>query len=387
MTPTELNLKAKALLETHFDDIVLSGEISKITLHGSGHWYFDLKDERSSIACAMFKGANLGVGFKPAVGDFLELCGSVSLYSESGRYQFIATSMKKSGFGDLETQFLTLKERLQKEGLFDTHFKKSLPKFPRKVGIITSKTSAALQDMLKLIHQKEYFLAKIYLFNALTQGNNAVFSLIQALKKADDMNLDVLIIARGGGSREDLFCFNDENLAREIFKAKTPIISAIGHEIDYVISDFVADFRAPTPSAAVDILFHSKLDLEQNLDLTQEELMQLWHNKIQNCENLLLNLNQFFKLNSLPKMIDVKIKQSYNIEKQLDHLLENQMRYNELKLEKLQHAYFQHENFFNKSKKFICIRKKGKIVSLEELKSEDIVILSSQTSQKEAKIL
>lgn len=387
MTPTELNLKAKALLETHFDDIVLSGEISKITLHGSGHWYFDLKDERSSIACAMFKGANLGVGFKPAVGDFLELCGSVSLYSESGRYQFIATSMKKSGFGNLETQFLTLKERLQKEGLFDTHFKKSLPKFPKKVGIITSKTSAALQDMLKLIHQKEYFLAKIYLFNALTQGNNAVFSLIQALKKADDMNLDVLIIARGGGSREDLFCFNDENLAREIFKAKTPIISAIGHEIDYVISDFVADFRAPTPSAAVDILFHSKLDLEQNLDLTQEELMQLWHNKIQNCENLLLNLNQFFKLNSLPKMIDVKIKQSYNIEKQLNHLLENQMRYNELKLEKLQHAYFQHENFFNKSKKFICIRKKGKIVSLEELKSEDIVILSSQTSQKEAKIL
>ena len=311
----------------------------------------------------------------------------MSLYSESGRYQFIATSMKKSGFGDLETQFLTLKERLQKEGLFDTHFKKSLPKFPRKVGIITSKTSAALQDMLKLIHQKEYFLAKIYLFNALTQGNNAVFSLIQALKKADDMNLDVLIIARGGGSREDLFCFNDENLAREIFKAKTPIISAIGHEIDYVISDFVADFRAPTPSAAVDILFHSKLDLEQNLDLTQEELMQLWHNKIQNCENLLLNLNQFFKLNSLPKMIDVKIKQSYNIEKQLNHLLKNQMRYNELKLEKLQHAYFQHENFFNKSKKFICIRKKGKIVSLEELKSEDIVILSSQTSQKEAKIL
>ncbi|EHF8725271.1 exodeoxyribonuclease VII large subunit, partial [Campylobacter jejuni] len=108
MTPTELNLKAKALLETHFDDIVLSGEISKITLHGSGHWYFDLKDERSSIACAMFKGANLKVGFKPAVGDFLELCGSVSLYPESGRYQFIATSMKKAGFGDLEAQFLAL---------------------------------------------------------------------------------------------------------------------------------------------------------------------------------------------------------------------------------------------------------------------------------------
>ncbi|EAI6102940.1 exodeoxyribonuclease VII large subunit [Campylobacter jejuni] len=387
MTPTELNLKAKALLETHFDNIVLSGEISKITLHGSGHWYFDLKDERSSIACAMFKGANLKVGFKPAVGDFLELCGSVSLYPESGRYQFIATSMKKAGFGDLEAQFLALKERLQKEGLFDPRFKKSLPKFPKKVGIITSKTSAALQDMLKLIHQKEYFLAKIYIFDALTQGNNAPFSLIQALKKADDMDLDVLIIARGGGSREDLFCFNDENLAREIFKAKTPIISAIGHEIDYVISDFVADFRAPTPSAAIDTLFYSKLDIEQSLDLMEEKLMQLWNHKIQNYENLLLNLSKFFKFNSLPKIIDEKIKQSHNIEKQLNHLLANQMRYNELKLDKLQNAYLQHENFFNKSKKFICITKNGKIANLEDLKSDDIVILSSQTSQKEAKIL
>lgn len=387
MTPTELNLKAKALLETHFDDIVLSGEISKITLHGSGHWYFDLKDERSSIACAMFKGANLKVGFKPAVGDFLELCGSVSLYPESGRYQFIATSMKKAGFGDLEAQFLALKERLQKEGLFDSRFKKSLPKFPKKVGIITSKTSAALQDMLKLIHQKEYFLAKIYIFDALTQGNSAPFSLIQALKKADDMDLDVLIIARGGGSREDLFWFNDENLAREIFKAKTPIISAIGHEIDYVISDFVADFRAPTPSAAIDALFYSKLDIEQSLDLMEEKLMQLWNYKIQNYENLLLNLSKFFKFNSLPKIIDEKIKQSYNIEKQLNHLLANQMSYNELKLDKLQNAYLQHEYFFNKSKKFICIRKNGKIVNLEDLKSDDIVILSSLTSQKEAKIL
>ena len=387
MTPTELNLKAKALLETHFDDIVLSGEISKITLHGSGHWYFDLKDERSSIACAMFKGANLKVGFKPAVGDFLELCGSVSLYPESGRYQFIATSMKKACFGDLEAQFLALKERLQKEGLFDSRFKKSLPKFPKKVGIITSKTSAALQDMLKLIHQKEYFLAKIYIFDALTQGNSAPFSLIQALKKADDMDLDVLIIARGGGSREDLFWFNDENLAREIFKAKTPIISAIGHEIDYVISDFVADFRAPTPSAAIDALFYSKLDIEQSLDLMEEKLMQLWNYKIQNYENLLLNLSKFFKFNSLPKIIDEKIKQSYNIEKQLNHLLANQMSYNELKLDKLQNAYLQHENFFNKSKKFICIRKNGKIVNLEDLKSDDIVILSSLTSQKEAKIL
>ncbi|MBM0636775.1 exodeoxyribonuclease VII large subunit [Campylobacter sp. VicNov18] len=387
MNVSELNLKAKALLEAHFDNIVLSGELSKITMHGSGHWYFDLKDERSSIACAMFKGYNLKLDFKPLVGDFLELIGSVSLYPESGRYQFIATSMKKAGLGDLEAQFLALKERLQKEGLFDTCFKKKLPKFPKKVGIITSKTSAALQDVLKLIHQKEYFLAKIYVFDALTQGNHAPLSLIKALQKADNMALDVIIIARGGGSREDLFCFNDENLAREIFKAKTPIVSAIGHEIDYVISDFVADFRAPTPSAAIDVLFYSKLNLEQNLDLLEEKLRQLWQNKMQNYDNLLLNLNRIFKANSLPKIIDEKIKQSYNTEKQLYNLIMNRFCYNKLKLEKLQNAYLQHENFFNKSKKFICIKKNNKIVSLEELQSEDIIILSSQNSQKEAKIL
>lgn len=387
MTPSELNLKAKALLEAHFDNIILSGEISKITIHSSGHWYFDLKDEKSSIACAMFKGANLKVGFKPIVGDFLELIGSVSLYAESGRYQFIANSMKKAGLGDLEASFLALKERLYREGLFDSIHKKNLPKFPKKVGIITSKTSAALQDMLKLINQKEYFLAKIYIFNALTQGSTAPNSLIKALQNADNMELDVVILARGGGSREDLFCFNDENLAREIFRAKTPIISAIGHEIDYVISDFVADFRAPTPSAAIDTLFYSKLDLEQGLDLLEEKLIKLWENKSDYYENLLMNLHQIFKAKSLNTMIESKEKQCLFLLKQMQILMKNQIQKADLEFEKLQNAFFQHENFFKKSKNLISIKKNGKIVNLEELKSEDLILLSSQTLQKEAKIL
>ncbi|BEK37616.1 exodeoxyribonuclease VII large subunit [Campylobacter coli] len=387
MKVSELNLKAKALLEAHFDNIVLSGELSKITMHGSGHWYFDLKDEKSSIACAMFKGANLKVDFQPKVGDFLELVGSVSLYAESGRYQFIANSMKKAGMGDLEAQFLALKERLQKEGLFNSEHKKTLPQFPKKIGIITSKTSAALQDMLKLINQKEYFLAKIYVFNALTQGSSAAYSLIQALKKADEIGLDVIIVARGGGSREDLFCFNDEGLAREIFKAKTPIISAIGHEIDYVISDFVADFRAPTPSAAIDTLLYSRLDLEQGLDLLEEKLTKLWESKLEYCENLLSNLHKFFKAKSLETMIEAKEKQLAFLLKQAKIVMESKIQKAELELQKLQNAFFQHENFFKKSKNLISIKKNGKIANLEELKSEDIITLSSQTLQKEAKIL
>ncbi|MBZ7963549.1 MULTISPECIES: exodeoxyribonuclease VII large subunit [Campylobacter] len=387
MTPSELNLKAKALLETHFVDIVLSGEISKITIHGSGHWYFDLKDEKSSIACVMFKNNNLKVHFKPEVGDLLELVGNVSLYPESGRYQFVANNMKKSGFGDLESQFIALKEKLQNEGIFDSIHKKALPKFPKKVGIITSKTSAALQDMLKLIDQKEYFLAKIYIFNALTQGNTAPNSLINALRKADAMDLDILIIARGGGSREDLFCFNDENLAREIFKAKTPIVSAIGHEIDYVISDFVADFRAPTPSAAIDFLFYSKLDLEQNLDNLEENFRKTMNQKMQNYQDLLLNLYQIFKAKSLKKTIGDKQDQISLLMKQIKLLIKNKLEKANLKLEKIENSFFQHENFFKKSENLISLSQNGKIVKLQDLKDGDTVLLSSQTVQKQAKIL
>ncbi|MBS4240277.1 exodeoxyribonuclease VII large subunit [Campylobacter vulpis] len=387
MTVSELNLGAKALLESHFDDIFLSGELSKITKHNSGHWYFELKDERSSVACVMFKGNNLKVDFEPKVGDFLELEGSLSLYAESGRYQFIAKNMKKEGFGDLEARFLALKESLQKEGLFDEVHKKTLPKFPLRVGIITSFTSAALEDMLKIITQKAYFLAKIYIFNALTQGQNAPLSLINALKKADMTGLDVIIIARGGGSREDLFCFNNEALAREIFAAKTPIISAIGHEIDYVISDFVADLRAPTPSAAINILLPSKEDLEQKLDFIEDRLKTSFMMICKNLDNKLSNLEKIFKANSLPLMIGQKIKHLESLKKQLDLLIKNKIQVSFLEFEKLKNAYLQHENFFEKSKHLVSLRKNGKIVHLEELKSGDTLLLSSQNVEKEAKIL
>lgn len=387
MTVTELNLKAKALLERHFDTIILSGEIAKITLHTSGHWYFELKDEESSIACAMFKGANLKLGFKPKVGDFLELEGGLSLYAQSGRYQFIANSMKKAGFGDLEAKFLALKETLQKQGLFDTIHKKTLPKFPLKIGIITSATSAALEDMLKIIKDKENFLAKIYIFNALTQGLNAPNSLINAVKKADEFDLDVLILARGGGSREDLFCFNDEALARVIFSAKTPIISAIGHEIDYVISDFVADVRAPTPSAAIDMLLYSRFDLEQTLDFTQQKLQNHWHSRMQNAYNMVLNLEKVYQANALPLIIGQKITHSKSLQKQMQLAIKMKLEKASLQLEKTNNAFLQHENFFEKSKNFISLSHKNTKVSLEQLQSGDIVILSSLTSQKEAKIL
>ena len=387
MTVSELNLKAKSLLEAHFDDIALSGEISKITFHGSGHWYFELKDDKASLACAMFKGANSRVNFKPQVGDLVDLTGFVSLYEPNGRYQFIAKELKKAGAGDLEAKFLALKEKLEKEGLFDATHKKPMPAFPARVGIITSLTSAALQDMLKLIEQKEYFLAKFFIFNALTQGATAPNSLICALQKADSANLDLLIIARGGGSREDLFCFNDESLARAIFAAKTPIISAIGHEIDYVISDFVADLRAPTPSAAIDMCFLSKDDIAQSLDIMQDKLKNLMQNKLLSAQNELNSAQKLFKANSLSKIIDEKLNFLVNLQKQLRQNLQNCFVKANSKLLECEKALIQHKSFFKKAEFMVSIQKDGKNIALESLQKDDIISLHSLNSSKNAQVL
>lgn len=387
MNVSELNLKAKALLEAHFDNISLSGELSNITVHSSGHWYFELKDDKASISCIMFRANNSKLNFVPKAGDFLELSGTVSLYAESGRYQFIAKNMQKSGLGDLEAKFLELKERLEKEGLFDEKFKKKISPLPKKVGIISSFTSAALEDMLKLIRQKEYFLAKFYLFNALTQGLNAPASIIKALKKADEMGLDLIIIARGGGSKQDLFCFNDEALAREIFKAKTPIISAIGHEIDYVISDFVADLRAPTPSAAINLAFFSKDELAQKLDNLEDRLVFFMKNILDKAEQSLSFCEKMLKARSPKELLEQKIKQLALLQKQLNLLITSKINTKKSLVEKFENALSLHNNFFEKSKNLVCIQKNGKMLPLKELKSGEIVDLLSFDSKKEAKIL
>ena len=359
MNVSELNLKAKALLEAHFDNISLSGELSNITVHSSGHWYFELKDDKASISCIMFRANNSKLNFVPKAGDFLELSGTVSLYAESGRYQFIAKNMQKSGLGDLEAKFLELKERLEKEGLFDEKFKKKISPLPKKVGIISSFTSAALEDMLKLIRQKEYFLAKFYLFNALTQGLNAPASIIKALKKADEMGLDLIIIARGGGSKQDLFCFNDEALAREIFKAKTPIISAIGHEIDYVISDFVADLRAPTPSAAINLAFFSKDELAQKLDNLEDRLVFFMKNILDKAEQSLSFCEKMLKARSPKELLEQKIKQLALLQKQLNLLITSKINTKKSLVEKFENALSLHSNVINYV--FVGLVKKAKI--------------------------
>lgn len=381
MTVSELNIAAKAQLEALFSNITLTGELSRITKHSSGHWYFDLKDERAAIACAMFKGANSKVDFIPVQGDKLELFGSVSLYEASGRYQFLALKMKKAGQGDLEERFLKLKASLEKEGLFDKNT--SLPLHPKKVGFICSPTSAALADMLRLIEAKANFLPKFYIYPCLTQGENAPASMITALKRAEKDGLDVLILARGGGSREDLFCFNDEGLARQIYSLKTPLISAIGHEIDYVISDFVADFRAPTPSAAINILLKARSDLDQELDLLQTQFLDLIKAKFK------LSYLEYERLLALlaksglgPKIARLEDNLTA-FSTMFKTAMKERLARSEAKLDEVTSVLNAHESFFKKSQRYFTPSIDGKPINPDDLMAGmDLELISFKRSFK-----
>ena len=291
LTVRQLNMYVRSLLEgdANLASVTLVGELSGFKNHySSGHWYFTLKDADASVKSVMFKGNALRVKFLPADGQQVVCRGYVSLYEKDGQYQFYAESMEPFGEGDLAAEFERIKAKLQAEGLFDAQRKKPLPKYPQRVGVITSATGAALQDILD-ISNRRYPLANIVLFPALVQGATAPKSLIDALDKAYGCSdLDLIIIGRGGGSAEDLSCFNSEDLARKIALSKVPVISAVGHEVDFTICDFVSDLRAPTPSAAAELALPSLMEITDKVNSLYTKIKTSAFAVVQNS-NLKLN--------------------------------------------------------------------------------------------------
>ena len=251
---SRLNNAAKSLLEDAFAQVWVEGEISNFAAPASGHWYFSLKDSKAQVRCAMFKGANSRTSFKPQDGDQVLVKGSVSLYEPRGDYQLIVDKMEPSGEGALQRAFEQLKLKLEKEGLFDPTHKKPIPIMPRCIGVVTSHSGAAIHDILTVL-KRRFPALPVILYPCIVQGETAASGIIAALRTANDRaECDVLILARGGGSLEDLWCFNNENLAHTIFESEIPIVTGIGHEIDFTIADFVADQRAATPSAAAELV-------------------------------------------------------------------------------------------------------------------------------------
>ena len=253
LSVSEITTKIKIILEEEFNQINVIGEISNFKKYSSGHWYFTLKDSNAQISCTMWRGMNNYVFFTPQDGMKIIVSGRMNVYPVRGNYQIDVRSMKPAGEGELQAAFEKLKQKLTAEGLFDEVHKKSIVKFPRKIGIATSQDGAALRDMIN-IAARRYPLVKIIVIPCTVQGEKCSDDIAQAIKILNSMkDIDTIIVGRGGGSLEDLWGFNEETVARAIFSSRTPVISGVGHEVDFTISDFVSDLRAPTPSAAMEL--------------------------------------------------------------------------------------------------------------------------------------
>ena len=260
---SQINKYVKMIIgsDAFLNNINISGEITNFKAHYTGHFYFTLKDENSTIKCVMFKTNAMNVDFKPEDGMKVVINGQINVFERDGVYQVYCKSMKKSGLGELYLAYEKLKKKLELEGLFDDINKKKIPFLPNRVGVITSKTGAVIKDIIN-VSTRRYPNVNLLVYPAAVQGVNVVPTVIEGIKTFNELNnVDVIIIARGGGSFEDLFGFNDEMLAREIYNSKIPIVSAVGHETDFTICDFVSDLRAPTPSAAAELVYPRYSDI------------------------------------------------------------------------------------------------------------------------------
>ena len=298
LTVSELTQKVKNLLESKFFDIWVEGEISNFRIPPSGHIYFTLKDEESQIRTVLFRMQARGLRFFPEDGLHVICRGRISLYEKRGEYQLIVDKMEPKGVGALQLAFQQLKDRLEKEGLFDRAHKKPLPMIPRRIGIVTSPTGAVISDMIHII-QRRFENVHILLYPVQVQGEGASSEIAKAIEYFNDrMDVDVIIVGRGGGSLEDLWAFNEEKVARAIYDSNIPIISAVGHETDYTVSDFVADLRAPTPSAAAELVVREKREIKNILSYLETRLES---KMLQVCQQLRTSLYHSSKILISPK--------------------------------------------------------------------------------------
>jgi exodeoxyribonuclease VII large subunit len=280
-TVSELTQSIKFVLESAFDNISVEGEISNFKSHVSGHWYFNLKDENAVINCTMWRGLNNYVFFTPQDGMKIIVNGRLTVYPPRGSYQIDVRSMKPAGEGELQAAFERLKQKLKAEGLFDVERKRAIPFFPAKIGIVTAIDGAAIRDMIS-VAERRFPLAELIIAPTKVQGSGAAEDIVDSLNKLNKIkDIDVIILARGGGSIEDLWAFNEEIVARAIYKSRIPVITGIGHEVDFTIADFVSDLRAPTPSVAMELATPDKQELKNAIEYLDQKMEESLLEKIQ----------------------------------------------------------------------------------------------------------
>lgn len=323
LTVSRLNRLSRQILETQLPLVWVEGEVSNLARPGSGHWYFTLKDEAAQVRCAMFKNRNQAVRFNPAQGQHVLLRARVSLYEGRGDYQLIAEHMEEAGFGRLQREFDALKQKLMTEGLFDPAHKQPLPQLPRHIAVITSPTGAAIRDILSVLARR-FPACRVSVIPTQVQGKEAAEQVRAALMLAERAEMfDAVIIGRGGGSLEDLWAFNDEALARAIAACSLPVVSAVGHETDFTIADFVADVRAPTPSAAAELLVPDRADWLHKLQQLERQLTRGWRQAHSSHQMRLDHLRQ--RLRHPRQALQAQAQRVDGLELQLQRALRTQI--------------------------------------------------------------
>ena len=318
----EVNNYVKKLVENDFilKNLNVKGEISNLKFHSSGHIYFSLKDENSKVNCIMFKNNAVNLDFRLEEGMKVEIKARLGVYHKEGTYQLYCENIKKAGIGELFEEFHKLKKELSEEGIFDEKYKRALPKFPKRIGIITARTGAAVRDIINVIQRRNKSL-DIILYPAKVQGENAADSIIEGIRYFNnEKSVDVIILGRGGGSIEELWTFNNRDLAYEIFNSRIPTVSAVGHEVDFTISDFVSDMRAPTPSAAGELVSPSLQEMINDLVNKKEFLHRAIDRKFLNAKRDVDLLHKGLKGNNPKHIIEKRIKEVNSLEEKLNFL-------------------------------------------------------------------
>ncbi|RMG63853.1 MAG: exodeoxyribonuclease VII large subunit [Calditrichaeota bacterium] len=320
---SELTREIKQVLEMSFPRLWVEGEISNFKRHSSGHLYFTLKDEGSQINCAMWRFRANGLLFEPQDGMQVLVEGEVQVYEKGGYYQLIVHQIQPAGIGALQMRFEQLKQKLRAEGLFEEAHKKPLPAFPERVGVVTSPTGAAIRDIISVVRRR-FPAVEIILYPVRVQGEGAAEEIARAIREFNDYGqVDVLIVGRGGGSLEDLWAFNEEVVARAIFESRIPVISAVGHEVDFSIADFVADRRAPTPSAAAEMAVKDRVELLGVLRYYQEKLASLLLNRVQQSRERIQAIQNSYAFRKPGDLIYQKMLQVDELERALQRSLQH----------------------------------------------------------------
>lgn len=340
-TVSEINylINQKLKQDQNFKNILVKGEISNFSTNpSSGHSYFTLKDERSQISAVMFKFMkDRFLKFEPEDGMKVIVKGKIEVYEQQGKYQLYATKITEDGIGNLHIAFEQLKKKLEKEGLFDDTVKKAIPKYPKKIGVVTASTGAAIRDIITTI-ERRYPICEVVIFPTLVQGDQAKNQIVKQIRNAQNYDIDTLIIGRGGGSIEDLWPFNEEIVAREIYNCEIPVISAVGHETDFTISDFVADKRAPTPTAAAELAVPVLSEVKFRVDNLRDKLNKNVNDKIKEHKVHLNHLSQKQVLKNPEEIYEIKRMHMDNILNRLNYSANNIITENQKKLIKLENS-------------------------------------------------